>query len=344
MARAAGLRFVGIGGGKFRRLPGAGLWRNLLQIDNLIFNLRDLVLIAVGTGQALWVLARFRPDAVFNKAGTVGLPVGVAAWLLRIPMVIHEPDLTPGLENRLLGHWAAAIAVGFAPNHYRRFPAAKLRYTGNPIQPAILTAQADRAHDRFGLNAKRPLVVVVGGSQGAVRVNDAIIAIAPELTALAQVVHVSGVGDYQRLRDQTQRLAAASYHLVPQLPIDELGDAYQAATVVVARAGANTIAELAVLRKPTILLPNHQAAAHQVANAAIVGDAGAAIVVPDEQPAPLLVAIRKLLASTPKREALAAAIADFGQAEAANNLADVITGVARPTRPAAARPGRRSRP
>jgi UDP-N-acetylglucosamine--N-acetylmuramyl-(pentapeptide) pyrophosphoryl-undecaprenol N-acetylglucosamine transferase len=328
LVRAAGLQFRSIFGGKFRRLPGAGFWRNLAQLDNWLFNLRDIFLIAAGVVQAWWILWRFRPQAVFNKAGIPGLPVGLACRWLRIPMVIHEPDLTPGFTNRILSRWAAAIAVGFPPDSYRRFPAAKLHYTGNPVQSAILAAKKEAAIKQFDLDSRRPLVAVVGGSQGAVAVNRAVLAILPELVQRAQVVQVAGREDcaYVEAAAAKQGIGSAQgYHVVPFLPVAELGGLYHAATLVVARAGANTIAELAALAKPAIMLPNHQAAAHQVANANWLAAAGAAIVLPDEQPQPLLAAITKLLDDDgTAREQLAEHIAHCSVADAPQRLAALV--------------------
>ncbi|HUC87349.1 MAG TPA: UDP-N-acetylglucosamine--N-acetylmuramyl-(pentapeptide) pyrophosphoryl-undecaprenol N-acetylglucosamine transferase [Candidatus Saccharimonadales bacterium] len=327
LARAAGLRFVSVCGGKFRRLPGAGLWRNLLQLDNLALNLRDIFLIAIGSLQAWWVLRRLRPQAVFNKAGPTGLPVGLACRVLGIPMVIHEPDVIPGVNNRMLSRWAAAIAVGFPKKLYPQLPADKLHYTGNPVGPAILKADKATAIQQFSLNPKRPVVVIAGGSQGALAINEAVAEILPDLIQKAQVVHVAGREGYIQAQAAAQKKIGASpdYHVVAFLPMAELGALYRAATIVVGRAGANTIAELAALAKPVILLPNHQAAAHQIANARWLATAAAAVVLPNEQPEPLLAAITKLLAAPPAtRQQLATHIAACYVADASQRLAALV--------------------
>ena len=321
--RQAGLRFAGILGGKYRRAPQAAWWHRFTDIGSLLLNLRDILLIAIGSVQSLWLLGRFRPDAVFNKGGSVGLPVGLACRLLRIPMVIHEPDIIPGLGNKLLARWATAIAVGFPPELYPQLPAAKLSYTGNPVRPEVVAGE----QAPFSLSTDRPVVAIVGGSQGAARINAAVVAILPELLKIAQVVHVTGAHD----RDHTAKAVAnlhlpdpSGYQAVEFLPIAELGGLYRAATLVVARAGANTIAELAALGKPAIILPNHQAAAHQIANARWLAQASAAVVLADEQPQPLLAAITELLASPAHLQALSTHIAACNTPNAAERLADLI--------------------
>jgi UDP-N-acetylglucosamine--N-acetylmuramyl-(pentapeptide) pyrophosphoryl-undecaprenol N-acetylglucosamine transferase len=327
IVRAAGLPFVGVVGGKFRRLPGAGLGRNLLQAGDILRNLRDLVLIAVGTVQCLWVLGRFRPQAVFNKAGPTGLPVGLACRLLGIPMVIHEPDIIPGLSNRILSRWATAIAVGFPAKLYADLPAAKLTYTGNPVQPAILAGERAAAIQQFRLNPKRPVVLVVGGSQGAAPINAAVMTIAPALLELAQIIHVTGAHDYDHmvaLADAAAIGPTRGYHAVPYLPIGQMGAAYQAATVVVSRAGASTIAELAAVAKPLVVLPNHLAAAHQVRNAEWLAANTAAVVLPSEDPAALQGALTTLLSSPARQRELAAHLARCNRPDAADHLATLV--------------------
>ncbi|HEX7259724.1 MAG TPA: glycosyltransferase, partial [Candidatus Saccharimonadia bacterium] len=135
LSRAAGLPFRGILGGKFRRLPGAGIAGNLRQWRHIIWNLRDLLYMLVGTLQALWIIGWYRPDVIFNKSGPPGLPVGAAAWFLGIPMVLHEPDSTPGLGTRVMGRWATVIATGFPIQLYPLYLQKKLVHTGTPVQP-----------------------------------------------------------------------------------------------------------------------------------------------------------------------------------------------------------------
>lgn len=330
--QGAAIPYVGIFGGKLRRYPGAGFWRNLSDISNLILNLRDIFLIAIGILQSLWILQRFRPEAIFNKVGTAGLPVGIAARILGIPMVLHEPDITPGLGNRILSRWAAAIAVGFPPEHYAAFPQKKLTFTGNPVQPAMLAGSSKHALERLKLSNDLPLVLIVGGSQGAVAVNDAILVALPALLKEAHVYHITGEYDLERVKSEAIAKGTPptenGYRIDSFLPIDQMADAYAAADLVVARAGANTIAELAALGKAVILVPNHQAAAHQVANAKILFDAHAAVTAPEEGTA-LLKAMLNLIDLPFERKRLSAAINTFSRPDAAKRIADLVEQVAK---------------
>jgi UDP-N-acetylglucosamine--N-acetylmuramyl-(pentapeptide) pyrophosphoryl-undecaprenol N-acetylglucosamine transferase len=327
LARAAGLRFVGVLGGKYRRDASQAWWQRLVDLPTLLLNLRDLIAIAVGTLQCLWWLGRFRPAVIFNKVGPAGLPVGLAARLLAIPTVIHEPDITPGLANRTLSRWAATIAVGFPTEYYRRFPAHKLVFTGTPVQAMATAGERAAARSHFGFQPDRSLVLVTGGSQGAVALNSAVIGILPELLALTQIHHLTGSRDHQRVAAQTKE-APAGYRLDADLPVKEMQQALAAADVVVARAGANTIAELAILAKPTILVPNREAAAHQLANAAALEKAGAALVVDDTNPQALLEAVARVLSARSQQRRLSDHIAGFAHPDAASRLAELILAAA----------------
>ncbi len=326
---AAGLPFRGIFGGKIRRLPGAGAGKNLAQWRNLLWNLRDLVMIAIGTFQAVWILVRFRPDVIFNKSGPPGFPVGFAAWLLRIPMVLHEPDVNPGLSTRVMGRWATAIATGFPTNLYPPRLQPKLIHTGNPVQPAILQGDKLRACQTFGLKPDQLTLLVVGGSQGAKPINDALVGHLSELLQQVQILHVTGKRNAQQVEQETAGLLNdpsrphKAYHIEPFLDSSQMADAYAAADIVVARAGANTIAELAALAKPTILVPNVLAAPHQLANAKAAASVGA-VDLASEDPAELHMAITQLVGDQARRASLSQAIQALRRPQAARAIAEVV--------------------
>ena len=328
LARAADVRFVGVYGGKYRRDASLNRWERASDLRAWALNLRDLVAIALGTVECIWQLARFRPAVIFNKVGPAGIPVGLAARLLDIHMVIHEPDVVPGLANRLLSGWAAKIAVGFPVEYYQqRFPVGKLVFTGTPILQADGEGESDATRKRLGFTTTRPLLLVTGGSQGATALNSAVIAILPQLLAITQVYHLTGARDHARVIKETKG-SPAGYHADASLPAQEMKAAIAAAAVVTARAGAGTIAELAILAKPVILVPNREAAAHQVANAAALEQAGAALVVRDAEPPALLEAITRVLSTRSEQRRLAEHIAAFAHPDAADRLAALIQAVA----------------
>ncbi len=319
LVRAAKLPFRPVLGGKFRRLPGRGVLGNL-GLTNLVLNLRDIILVFLAAFQAMWHILWFRPDVIFNKAGTVGLPVGLAAWALRVPMVIHEPDSTPGLNNKILAKWAAQVAVGFPVEVYR-FWHRHLIFTGTPVRPELMKAKRLAGLDHFGFDRDLPTVLVIGGSQGAHNINQLVETIIDELTRGCQVIHVTGPAEYGEIRKRGgDRYFVASYLK------DDFALAYAAADVVVSRAGANTIAELATLAKPSIIIPNRQMAAHQVGNARRLDQAGAAVVLNEAKlsSAQFLDTILDIVNNPSKRAELSHNIKQFGAKDAADKLAQVI--------------------
>ncbi len=337
IAQAAGIEFAGITAGKLRRYHKAKLQHRLFDLSTLGLNLHDSFRVIKGTFQSLKILGQFEPDVVFIKGGYVGLPVGLAARWRRIPMVIHESDTTPGLTNRILGRWATKIAVGWPTDKYRDWPADKLVYIGSPVRHETVSARPGQAWAHFKLSAQLPLVLVMGGSQGAKAINDAVIDALPQLLARWQVIHVTGERDIERMKFEFRRL-----HLEPGLEdryraysflSDDLGSALAAANVVISRAGANSLAELAILAKPTILIPNHRlTGGHQISNASVLARSGAVRVINEDRltPASLEREIKLILDSPSEQEILARGIARFAKPQAAAELAKLIRGAAAP--------------
>jgi UDP-N-acetylglucosamine--N-acetylmuramyl-(pentapeptide) pyrophosphoryl-undecaprenol N-acetylglucosamine transferase len=329
LATSAGLKFAAISSGKFRRMHGASRWQKLLDVSTLVPNVIDLFRVAKGILQSLIILRRFHPDAVFAKSGFVGLPVGVAAHLSGIPYIIHESDLEPGLANRVMGRWAEAIAVGFPVDNYKHWqtPGEKV-FTGNPVRPDRLTAHRLEGIKFFGFNEKDPVVLVTGGSGGASSLNQAVLECLPEVLKIAQVIHLTGERDIDHVRFELRNsgiLQNPRYVAKPFL-VSEMRLALAAADIVVARAGANNIAEFAALTKPAILVPNEGMAGHQVANARLLGRADAARIIYDSKLTKrvLLAEISRLVENPAEAERLSHNIQRFAKSDAAKLLAELI--------------------
>jgi UDP-N-acetylglucosamine--N-acetylmuramyl-(pentapeptide) pyrophosphoryl-undecaprenol N-acetylglucosamine transferase len=331
---ASGWPFAAIKAGKFRRNHFAGPVAKVLNAGTLGPNARDAVRTVQGVAGALRVLRRFKPDVVFIKGGFVGVPVGLAAKLLRIPYVIHESDVTPGLANRLLGRWAEKIAVGFPLKHYHDFETARLVFTGNPVRRELLEADRRQGLTTFELDEALPVLFVTGGSGGAAQINDAIVRALPRLVELCQVIHLTGESEFNRVKFEVGRLGKVPnierYHSYGFL-MAEMAQALAVADVVVTRAGANTIAELAVLGKPTVLIPNYQMAGHQVENARVLSRAGAVRVLDGSKLTTerLVGEVKRLLDDPEEQGRLVRALAQFGRRDAARDLAEVILAVGR---------------
>lgn len=328
---AFGLEFAAVKAGKFRRSAGLSKVRQLLDLSTLGLNARDSLRMLSGVYQSIKLIKSFGPDAVFVKGGYVALPVGLAAGFLRVPYLVHESDLVPGLTNRRLAGRAEKIAVGWPIDKYPDWPKEKLIYTGNPVRREILEADPVVGRKHFGLKPDLPVVLVTGGSQGAELVNQAVVAALPRLLETTQVLHVTGEHGIESVRFQVGRLDLEHperYQAHAFLSSD-MGLALAAADVVISRAGAQTIAELAALGKPAILVP---LAGHQVANAQLLARAGAVRVIGQDRLSPTLInrEIDHVLGSTEVRTELKRNLEQFAVPGADVRLAVAIKNLVTP--------------
>ena len=346
---AAGIEFAPIKAGKFRRNQSAGLISKLLNPSTLGPNVRDVGRTVQGLAGAMRILHRYRPDVVLAKGGFVAFPVGLAAHYLHIPLVIHESDVTPGLGSRVLGRWANKIAVGFPVASYHDFDRSRLVFTGNPVRPELLRAHRLEGLAKFKLEEKLPTVLVTGGSGGARQINEVVVAALPALLEFCQVVHIAGDRDYERVKFDLHRLGKLKrperYHLYGFL-LGEMGMALAAADIVVARAGATTISEMAALRKPTVLIPNYEMAGHQVMNARVLARRGAVRILDGSKlTAGILTGeVQRLAGDEEEQARLAKAIGELAKPEAARELAELVLEVGAHGKPKAAGPAESEAP
>ena len=314
--------------GKFRRYYHLTVFQQLTWPSLVLQNLGDAFKVGVGFMQSFFKLIVWRPDVVFTKGGYVCLPVGFAAHLLRIPLVIHDSDAHPGLTNRILSKWATAIGTG-APLEYYSYPAARTTYVGIPIATEFhpyTSAEQLAAKKQWGIATDRPLIVITGGGLGAVRMNNVVVETLRSLQQLGSVVLVSGTGQYDELRALLPE-NSEQFQLYPF--VTNMYSLLDAADVVVTRAGATTILELAALEKPTILIPNAKlTGGHQLKNAAVYEAAGAVTVINedllDEHKELLAQEIKLLLSEPEATKAMARRFKAFSKPNAAKDMAGLI--------------------
>ena len=236
LEESSGLRYYGIATGKLRR-----------YFD--VKNFTDPFRVIKGFAEAWHILRVISPDIVFSKGGFVSVPVVKAAAMLRIPVVIHESDMTPGLANKLSYGSASKICCSFSDT-LSKLPAGKGVFTGSPIRLSLLKGDADRAKTFVNMRSgDYPYLMIIGGSQGAQRVNEAIRSVLPQLVEKYNVIHLCGKGKL----DPT--LSRLSGYMQYEYISEELADLYALADVVVSRAGSNAIFELLALKKPNLLIP-----------------------------------------------------------------------------------------
>lgn len=329
------LRVDTILAGKLRRYHNMTIWQQLAQPFTILLpNLRDILFVLGGFVQSFLKLVVWRPDVIFTKGGFVCLPVGLAARLLNIPLVIHDSDAHPGLTNRILARWASAIATGAPLENYTYNPRIS-RYVGIPISEAFRPlgdAEKKLTKEGLGVDPMRPLIVITGGGLGAKRMNDATALILQGLLEKASVILISGASQYDELRAITPE-ADERFQLHAFVSKD-MAQMLSAADVVVARAGATTILELAAAATPTILIPNGQlTGGHQLKNAAAYAKDGAVAVLDEKElvanPQLLLDELTALLDDATHRQAMAQAFHEFARPNAAKDMADMILAAAK---------------
>lgn len=276
---------------------------------------RDAVRVIKGYGQAKRILQQEKPVVLFSKGGYVSVPVVMAAAKLKIPIITHESDVVMGLANRLTARYATTIATAYPIEHYRSLPKSKLQCTGNLIREELVKFAAQSpTKQKFSVGGRavdldRPIIVVLGGSQGAHRVNELVSSLLPALLTTFTVIHQSGKGDSAWLQQKRKGLPAEMaphYYPVATLDVEELGHTLSHAFIIISRAGS-VISELALFAKPTILIPlPTSAGGHQLRNATVFANKNAALLLhePSLSAAQLQEVLEKLYKSADRRDRL----------------------------------------
>jgi UDP-N-acetylglucosamine--N-acetylmuramyl-(pentapeptide) pyrophosphoryl-undecaprenol N-acetylglucosamine transferase len=319
----AGLRLATVKAGKLQRYLS---WQTVKGVGR----------VPLGMVQALKIVRQFQPDVAFTSGGYVAVPAGLAARINKVSLLMHQQDVPPNLANRLLAPIATRISVAFADS-LPFFPANKSLLLGNPLRQEILDVRQitpQEARRKLGLAQDLPVVLVTGGSQGARHLNQVVCRALPDLLPFCQVLQISG----PKLFLETETLSAEMmqglsselqerYRLVPYMS-EEMPQALQAAELVICRAGAATLSELAVLEKPTILvpLPPSLGKSPQEANAEAFEKRQAALVIKNEdlEPGRLIEQVRSVLLNEGMRDKLSSAIATFAKANATEEIVEKL--------------------
>lgn len=265
LIEACDIPYYGISSGKLRR-----------YFD--LKNFSDPFKVIKGFSEASKLLKELQPDVVFSKGGFVSVPVVIAAGRRKIPVVIHESDMTPGLANKLSFPSASKVCCNF-PETMAHLPKGKAVLTGSPIREELLKGNREKALAFTGLSGTKPVLLIIGGSLGSVVVNEAVRSVLPELLKRFDVIHLCGKGKL----DQT--LTALNGYVQYEYISDELKDLFALSDIVISRAGANSICEFLALRKPSLLIPLSAAASRgdQILNARSFERQGYAAVLEEEE-------------------------------------------------------------
>lgn len=230
-----GIPYHGISSGKLRR-----------YFD--LKNFTDPFRVLKGFGEAKKLMKDLKPDVVFSKGGFVSVPVVIAAGRCKVPAIIHESDMTPGLANKLCFSSASKVCCNF-PETVEKLPAGKAVLTGSPIRAELAMGDAAKGLEFCGLDDNKPVILIMGGSLGAANVNNAVRNILPALLKDYYVVHLCGKGKLDESLKDTKGYVQFEYIK------DELKDLFAMCSLVISRAGANAICELLYLAKPNLLIP-----------------------------------------------------------------------------------------
>lgn len=301
--------YYGIATGKFRR-----------YFDPKNFS--DPFRVLKGMAEAKKYLKAIKPDVVFSKGGFVSVPVVRAAASLKIPCIVHESDMTPGLANKLCMPVAKKVCCNF-PETLKNLPADKAVLTGSPIREELMKGKKEAAYELCGFDESKPVIMVIGGSQGSAAINQAVRDALPELLEDFQIVHLCGKEKMDNLLLTTKGYKQFEYIK------SELKDLFAMADIVISRAGANAINELLALKKPNLLIPLPSASSRgdQILNAKSFESQGFSIVVDeDDLTAKLLVEKVQELYFT--RMTYINAMKKSSQRDAIGTIADIIEEVA----------------
>jgi len=318
-------RLVTRAGGRFAGVPAGGVhglapWRMA----------QNLIKLTRGCWAAYRLGRRERPAALFATGGYASVPVALAAWMLRAPILVYLPDIEPGLAVRFIARLAARVAVTVEDSH-TCFPARKMVTTGYPVRDEFHGIDRDAARAELGLEPESPVLLVMGGSRGARSINQALSGVLEQVLELTQVVHVSGELDWPWVAERRDRLSAelrVGYHAFPYL--HEMGAAMAAADLTVCRAGASALGELPFFGLPAILVPYPHAWRYQRINAEWLAGRGAAVKLDDERlPEELLPTVRRLLDNRPALAEMSERMQALARPDAAAQLAEELGSLAR---------------
>lgn len=317
----AGLRLETIHGGPVVGVPALTRLKNMAQLGWSLGSVNRL-------------LARFQPAVLLMTGGYVNVPVALVAWLRRVPAVIYLPDIEPGSAIRFLSRFARRVACTAAESR-QFFPAGKSIVTGYPVRPELRQATSlnkAEALAQFGLQPGRATLFVFGGSRGANSINQALIAILPQLLAHFQIIHISGTLNWSEVEKMAEQLPAGFrpfYRPYPYLH-EQMGAAFRAADLVLARAGASMLGEGPAFGLPAVLVPYPYAWRYQKVNADYLAGRGAAVRLEDSQLAQQLwPTLQQLLGNPTKLAEMSRQARQLDVPDAAGRLAALLTTLAK---------------
>ncbi|MFH1656304.1 MAG: undecaprenyldiphospho-muramoylpentapeptide beta-N-acetylglucosaminyltransferase [Candidatus Nealsonbacteria bacterium] len=306
----------------------AGKLRRYFSFQNVI----DIFFkFPIGIIQSFFHIFVISPDVVFSKGGYGSLPVVISSWLLLTPIFMHESDASPGLANKIGSRFSLEIFTAFPAEKTEYFPAKKMIFVGNPVREEIIENSSEQAKQVFKLTGEKPVILILGGSQGAKIINDRILLVLSDLLDSFEVIHQTGKANFEQVKREAEVVVHKNlekyYHLFPFLNEKEITYAYQISDIIISRAGAGSIFEIALVGKPSILVPlSGSAQNHQIKNAYIYAENKACIVMEEDNFTPhfLLERLKFLFSNKEKLEEMSKKAKEFSKPNSARIIANYV--------------------
>jgi len=305
----------------------AGKFRRYFSLRNII----DIFKVPIGILQSFYHIFVISPDVIFSKGGYGSVPVAFSGTILNVPIFLHESDIVPGMANKIVGKFALEIFIGFSVDETEGFPTEKKLSVGNPILEKMTMGSKKEAKLTFKLTGGKPVVLIIGGSQGAQKINNTILANLPSIVKDYEVIHMTGENNFVQIEKEGRVVLSGNYlkyyHPVSFLSEKDLADAYAVADLIVSRAGAGSIFEIAASGKPSILVPlANSAQDHQVKNAYAYAQRGAGLVIEETNFKPhfILERINYLFDRPEKMKKMSERALEFSRPNAARIIADYL--------------------
>ena len=321
-ATEAGLNFKSVLAGKLRRYFSP-------------LTILDILKMPIGFFQSLWYVFWFMPDVVFAKGGYASLPGAFVAKLFFIPLFVHESDSVPGLANRILGKLAKTVFISFDSSQ-KYFKPGRTVLTGNPFRKNLATGDRGTALQNFGFSPGKKTILVLGGSQGAQKINRIILDSLVMMVKDFQIIHQCGEGQFQSVNTELAKITKegegeyadvirGNYKLFPFFNTNDMALAYAVADIIISRAGSGNISEISMIGKPAIVIPiTNSSSNHQLQNALEFSKFGAAMIEEENLTPHILINQISSLLEPDKFNAISEKLKTFASPDAADKIAAVL--------------------
>jgi len=292
---------------------------------------RGFVRLLAGIAGAFRILNRFKPDVVFLTGGFVGVPVSIAAWLRRVPSVVYLPDIEPGLALKVMAWFATKVATTTEASS-QFIARSKMVVTGYPVREVFAQTTREKARAHFGIGLNEKVLLIVGGSKGALSINRAVIASLPAFLEEQDVhlIHVTGKRDWNEVHAAREALTSdlKKRYLAFEYLHEDMAEAMGAADLAVCRSGASSLGELPFLGLPAVLVPYPYAWRYQKVNAQYLVDRGAAVILEDGKlGAELAPLVKQLISDGARLSSMRRALLNMGGRDGAGAIASLLVSV-----------------